>query len=297
MATTEIAHQSPDTTIPRWFAAQWALCLIKVRYAGVPRIGGSSYVLPRHDHWSYYAVHQGQLRVKSFGYDLVVPAGHAVVLPPYRQAERQSVDPRQPVVVTEVGFHIEVFGDAGNPLVRIGLPASVNQADELGFADWCTRLERCFQKFKPVSHFNGLQAAGWFGLLLLAYLKDGFSSHAFKPAKTGPVPTWVQALADDLSQRSKRYQQTPRSLHKLSGFSRSHVNASFKKYLGMTPRQYLHRRRLALAVQFLTSNPEMSFGEVATACGYSTQPMFNRHFLRFTGQTPGQFRRAHHKTP
>ena len=66
-----------------------------------------------------------------------------------------------------------------------------------------------------------------------------------------------------------------------------------RKHFGVTPRQYWHRCRLEVATEWLTSHPEMSMAEIAAECGYSTQSLFNRHFRRLTGQTPGQFRRAH----
>ena len=103
----------------------------------------------------------------------------------------------------------------------------------------------------------------------------------------------MQALADHLSNDCPNPELKPQALHRLSGFSRSYVNAMFRKYIGETPREYLHRCRVRLAMERLTGNPEVPLSEVAEICGYSTQSLFNRHFRRLTGMAPGQFRLTH----
>ena len=276
--------------IPHWFKTQWALCLVKARYAGPYQLTGATQAR-RRDHWTYYAIHQGALAVRGFRYDLVIAAGQAALLPPYRHLDHRRVLPGPAVVGTVAGFDVETFPGAGNPLSRLGLPQVVPGVSR----DWCARLEECFAKWKPVSDASGLQSRAWLDLLLLAYLDNGFRGNVFPVTAQSFVPEWVQALADRLSHESPHRALRPRHLHALSGFSRAHVNAEFKKYIGETPRRYLHRKRLQQAMQKLVSNPELSLAEVAAACGYSSQPLFNRHFRAATGQTPGQFRRAQHQ--
>ena len=43
----------------------------------------------------------------------------------------------------------------------------------------------------------------------------------------------------------------------------------------------------------LAGFPEMPLSEIANACGYATQSLFGRHFLKVTGMTPGKFRHTH----
>ncbi len=228
--------------------------------------------------------------MRSFGYDLTVTAGQAVVLPPYRQAQHTPL--RQPLRITEAGFHVEPFLSGINPLSHLGLPVVVTIRDLTSHRDWCRQLEACFQKYRPVSDTTAVTAPHWLGLLLVNYLDSGFQDRAFATAQAGPVPPWLQALRDELASRPPRAPLDLRELQRRSGYSRSHINAEFKRHFGLTPRACWERRRLEHAMQWLSSNSEMSIAEIAEKCGYSTQSLFNRHFRQLTGKAPGAFRHA-----
>jgi AraC-like DNA-binding protein len=243
------------------------------------------------DHWTMFAVHQGQLALRSFAYNITVERGQIVVLPPYRHGDHGPANKAAQVLATEVGFDIIPQVKNANPLARIGLPVTVacDHWDEL--QQYCARVEDCFQGYRRRGPQTFLTAPPWLGLLLTAYLEEGFARSLFRPARHGVVPQWLEVLEGKIS--NHKFRPQPRGLHRLSGFSRAYVDTNFKKHFGVTPRQHWHRCRLELAMEWLTSRPEMSLAEIATECGYSTQSLFNRHFRRLTGQTPGEFRRAH----
>jgi AraC-like DNA-binding protein len=66
---------------------------------------------------------------------------------------------------------------------------------------------------------------------------------------------------------------------------------SFKMSTGMTPRQYVIRRRLRRAVKLLRSG-EMGIIDVALEVGCSCQSHLTTLFVRYFKTTPGAFRRA-----
>ncbi|MFZ9102103.1 MAG: helix-turn-helix domain-containing protein [Pontimonas sp.] len=76
----------------------------------------------------------------------------------------------------------------------------------------------------------------------------------------------------------------------LTGYSRSHADRLAKQWLGLTVEQYgaLHAYRRALRLL----NEPMSLAEVAVTAGYFDQAHFTRTFTRYSGITPGEYRRT-----
>jgi AraC-like DNA-binding protein len=70
----------------------------------------------------------------------------------------------------------------------------------------------------------------------------------------------------------------------------SHFGRVFRRELGVTPMQYLRKVRLAHASALLTQT-DLSVGQVAAACGFSTPFLFSRHFRAACGCSPTAYRR------
>jgi len=73
--------------------------------------------------------------------------------------------------------------------------------------------------------------------------------------------------------------------------SRFHFARAFKRSVGKSPHQYINTKRMHLALSLLAEDT-LCLAQVARACGFSTQPSFNKAFARATGQCPGQYRRT-----
>jgi AraC-like DNA-binding protein len=76
-----------------------------------------------------------------------------------------------------------------------------------------------------------------------------------------------------------------------SGYSHRHLAQTFTQSVGMPPKSYQRLRRFNRVLDHLISGFNMSFAEAAADCGYADQAHMNRDFLRFTGLTPGHYRR------
>jgi AraC-like DNA-binding protein len=63
----------------------------------------------------------------------------------------------------------------------------------------------------------------------------------------------------------------------------------FKKSTGMTPTQYIHKVRVARAIQQLKTTSKGVY-EIAIECGFNNLANFNRTFKGVTGQTPSAVR-------
>jgi AraC family transcriptional regulator len=82
-----------------------------------------------------------------------------------------------------------------------------------------------------------------------------------------------------------------RELARLLSLSASHFCRAFKCTFGVSPRDYVLRRRIevAQALMLTTSEPLSS---IAVRCGMCDQPHFTRCFHRIVGETPYAWRRT-----
>ena len=87
----------------------------------------------------------------------------------------------------------------------------------------------------------------------------------------------------------------PLSLHRLAEqccVSKSHLFHLFRKHLGTSPYRYMLCQRLKTARNLLIDR-DMPIKQIAIACGFDCPEVFYRHFRRFEGVTPADFRRRH----
>jgi len=80
------------------------------------------------------------------------------------------------------------------------------------------------------------------------------------------------------------------SLAEEAGYSRGHFLKMFRTSTGMTPHQYLLKRRIDHA-RSLLKRPEISIIDVAADCGFSSQAHLTQVFREHVGVTPGDYRR------
>ncbi len=98
-------------------------------------------------------------------------------------------------------------------------------------------------------------------------------AHGIIAARQGQVA--IGALADQL------------------GVSRKHLNALFKREVGLSPKRFASTLRFAAAVEVLSQplGRPPSLAALAADCGYADQAHFTRDFKAFTGETPQALRR------
>ncbi|KAB1083413.1 helix-turn-helix transcriptional regulator [Neorhizobium galegae] len=81
------------------------------------------------------------------------------------------------------------------------------------------------------------------------------------------------------------------ALAEAANLSRFHFCRAFKKSTGMTPYEWLRRRRMEQAMAMLR-DPMMQITDIAGVLGYGTLTAFCVAFKRHTGLPPGEWRRA-----
>jgi len=89
-----------------------------------------------------------------------------------------------------------------------------------------------------------------------------------------PIPQSVEAMAD------------------ACGLGVTRFAALFKEILGLSPGDYLQKRRLEAARALLKTHPELSVAEISRRVGFSHGNYFARIFRRAYGATPAAWRTA-----
>lgn len=82
-------------------------------------------------------------------------------------------------------------------------------------------------------------------------------------------------------------------LSAVSGLSQSHFVRQFRRAAGLSPHQFIIKRRLERAKRLLELT-NMSLVDVALECGFSHQEHLTNTFRRIVGTTPALFRRQLH---
>lgn len=223
-----------------------------------------------------------------------VPGGHFLVVPA-GMAHRGATEVRPPCMIVQVVLGLRRARQANTPF---------------SLADWRWvrhRLEPRQPSVHPFSTELQRLVAGLIRAVpvavaqprdrvLLARMRLQACELLLEAAAQVDVTT--RAAPDDLVQAATAYFQT-RLDEKIRlgeaaralGVNRTRLFEQFKRVTGLTPNDYLLRARVERARELMT-DPRRSVTEVALAVGMGSSQYFSTVFRRYTGQTPGGFRRS-----
>ncbi len=145
-------------------------------------------------------------------------------------------------------------------------------------------LEGCFRRCSEVLSGYGryrqamLESAGKELWLRLAEHWTGQAFRKLSP-RTQEMVTWLREhLTEPLSRRdlAARYYVTP-----------EHINATFKKELGISPTQFIHRERVFLANRLMVTEG-LNVKEAAARVGFCDQFYFSKVFKKVMGVPPSR---------
>ncbi|MBO6512383.1 MAG: helix-turn-helix transcriptional regulator [Phycisphaerales bacterium] len=101
---------------------------------------------------------------------------------------------------------------------------------------------------------------------------------------------WLGVVRDAIHASCER--SLPLSeLAEVAGVSRGHLVRGFRASMGMTPGEYHRRIRLNRASEMLACG-DGSIARIASAMGFVDQAHFSNAFKKYSGITPGAFRRV-----
>lgn len=151
-------------------------------------------------------------------------------------------------------------------------------------------LQDCFTQLlsehRVPRPFSALAARGCYHRLLVQILRD----HDRSPLSTAdhepsrPIRLAIEFLEERLGQAL-----SVTELAEASGMSESHFRQRFHQEMGISPSDFIARRRVNRAKQLLKSS-ELSITEIAFKLGFQSSPYFAAVFKKLTGVTPSQFR-------
>ena len=122
-------------------------------------------------------------------------------------------------------------------------------------------------------------------LSLFPYLVQLFLT---APAPEAILPAWFSELLEKMERRENYITGLP-CLLALANMSQEHLTRSFRRYIGMTPTEYINGKRLSLAAQLLLQG-DMPVIEICGACGFNSLSRFYRLFTERYGCAPKAFR-------
>lgn len=176
---------------------------------------------------------------------------------------------------------------------------SQEQTSELsaGFAGITRRLisgsetlQECFTQLlaenRTRSPYSMLAARACYQRLLVQILRDHERAKQFEGSQELSrsirlVVDWLdEHLGDVLSVTE---------LAEISGLSESHFRQRFHQEMGISPSDFIARRRV-LKAKSLLKTTDLSITEIAFRLGFQSSPYFAAVFKKLTGHTPSQFR-------
>jgi|GEM_PF-493235 len=116
-------------------------------------------------------------------------------------------------------------------------------------------------------------------------------------ADSNPVPsTMPTAIANAVQWINANYANMigQEQLAELVGLSKYHFLRSFSRYVGLTPNDYVNRKRIEKSLELLLST-DHSLEQIANAVGFSSASYYIRMFRKLVGQTPATFRSNKHQ--
>ena len=104
----------------------------------------------------------------------------------------------------------------------------------------------------------------------------------------------IQIMVDEMDESIRRHEDealTLRTLSRRLGYSEFHMTRKFREISGLSFRDYLRRRRLALALIDVRDSGR-GILDIALDYGFSSHEAFTRAFKSLYGVTPNEYRRA-----
>lgn len=130
------------------------------------------------------------------------------------------------------------------------------------------------------------------GLAFHAHISEVYGAASPRRVATGRLAGWQLRRAIDYMVAHLDGDPTIAQLATECGLSAGYFARAFRRTAGITPHQWLMRRRVENARELLLRG-QLELASIATACGFVDQSHFTRIFARFEGESPGRWRRRH----
>ena len=128
-------------------------------------------------------------------------------------------------------------------------------------------------------------------LAFFAHVMSAYGNTAVPDDLTsGRLSPWQLRRALDFLGAHLSDDPTIAQLARECGLSSGYFARAFRQTMGVTPHQWLIRKRVEQARGLLIGNG-LGLADIAHACGFVDQSHFSRVFAKFEGDSPGRWRR------
>lgn len=233
------------------------------------------------DSWELIFVREGVLRVEEEDERFEVGAGESLLLWPGRRHRGAGEYP------PDLSFYWIHFAVRDGEATLDDPPIAVPQHTSVTRPNHLTELFRRFLDDQEAGRSRPPSDS----LLLMLMLCEVSDSR--------PVERAVKGNAAVLAQRAEAHIRThfhrPISTSALAselGCNPDYLGRVFRRVYGLTPTEFMHRRRVRHARRMLLES-DYNVEEISRACGFKDVGYFRRLFKRYEGMTPLAFRRLY----
>lgn len=107
--------------------------------------------------------------------------------------------------------------------------------------------------------------------------------------RDGRLPIWLHD-AMQFMRRQGNLREGLSAFRELTNVTPTHLSRTFRRYLDMTPVEWMNQRRLEHAAALLATSL-LAIGEIAYRCGFESNSYFGKQFREAYGRTPRDYRR------
>lgn len=123
------------------------------------------------------------------------------------------------------------------------------------------------------------------------YIAQRFSTVRERQRRRGGLAGWQENRAKQIIDFRLAGDVSLELLANECGLSTSHFIRAFRNSVGLSPHQWLMRRRIDKALSLMHDH-SLSLAQIALACGFADQSHFTRAFTTALGESPGAYRRT-----
>lgn len=103
------------------------------------------------------------------------------------------------------------------------------------------------------------------------------------------TPNWLLKIIKEMQQPDNFIKGLPKLLS-ITTYSQEYISRCFKKYLNLTPTQYINSLRLKYAKKLILDD-NVPISEACYACGFNCEGYFYKEFKKMFSMTPNQMKK------